>query len=168
MLIYWHDELDDVDRFISISRRLTTLRNGSMTTYQESINFSTRGRGSVEITSDISRVIESSGIRTGIALVFVQHTSCSVMITENADPSVRKDLEMLACRWAPDGDPDYRHDSEGKDDMAAHARSLVAGTSVTVPVSGGQLALGTWQGLYLWEHRAKPHRRSIVVTVIGD
>ena len=89
------------------------------------------------------------------------------MITENADPSVRHDLETLAQRWAPDGDRAYRHDTEGDDDMAAHARTILTGCSVTAPVGGGALLLGLWQGIYLWEHRAAPHTRSIVVTVIG-
>lgn len=89
------------------------------------------------------------------------------MITENADPAVRADLETLAARWAPDGDPAYVHDTEGDDDMAAHGRSLLAGVSVSIPVGGGKLLLGTWQGIYLWEHRAQPHRREIVVTIVG-
>jgi len=89
------------------------------------------------------------------------------MITENADPAVRRDLETLAARWAPDGDPDYRHDTEGDDDMAAHARSLLAGSSVAVPVGKGELLLGTWQGIYLWEHRTGAQLRRVVVTVLG-
>jgi len=97
----------------------------------------------------------------------VQHTSCSVMITENADPAVRRDLETLAARWAPDADPAYAHDTEGGDDMAAHARSLLAGTSVSVPVGGGALLLGTWQGIYLWEHRSGAQTRRVVVTVVA-
>lgn len=89
------------------------------------------------------------------------------MITENADPAVLRDLDMLAKRWAPDGDPAYRHDSEGDDDMAAHARSLIAGSSVSVPVAHGEMLLGTWQGIYLWEHRTETQRRRVVVTVLG-
>ena len=89
------------------------------------------------------------------------------MITENADPAVRRDLETLAARWAPDADPAYRHDTEGDDDMAAHARSVLAGSSVTVPVAGGELLLGTWQGIYLWEHRTGAQTRTVVVTVVG-
>ena len=89
------------------------------------------------------------------------------MITENADPSVRRDLETLAARWAPDGDPVYLHDDEGDDDMAAHARNILTGNSVSVPIGKGELRLGTWQGIYLWEHRTLAHRRSIVVTVLA-
>lgn len=89
------------------------------------------------------------------------------MITENADPSVRRDLETLASRWAPDGDPAYLHDDEGDDDMAAHARNILAGSSVSIPIGKGELRLGTWQGIYLWEHRTLAHRRSVVVTVLA-
>ena len=135
--------------------------------YQQTLEFSTRGRSTTEVTDAITGIIRDSGILCGLANIFVQHTSCSVVLTENADPSVRNDLETLARRWAPDGDPAYRHDSEGDDDMAAHGRNILAGSSVTIPVSGGHLALGTWQGLYLWEHRAHSHRRRIVVTVLG-
>jgi secondary thiamine-phosphate synthase enzyme len=136
-------------------------------THQQTFDIRSSGRGTQEITAEVARIVAASGIATGIAHVFVQHTSCSLMITENADPAVRADLETLARRWAPDGDPTYRHDSEGDDDMAAHARSLLAGSSVSVPLAGGRLLLGTWQGIYLWEHRADPHLRRIVVTVTG-
>ena len=105
--------------------------------------------------------------RGGLVNVFVQHTSCSLTVTENADASVRHDLETLARRWAPDGDAAYRHDDEGEDDMAAHARSVLTGCSVSIPVSAGELLLGTWQGIYLWEHRTTPHVRRVVVTIIG-
>ncbi len=135
--------------------------------HQQSFEIRTRGRGTTEITDEVARLARASGIASGVAHVFVQHTSCSVMITENADPDVRRDLETLAARWAPDGDPAYRHDTEGADDMAAHARSLLAGNSVSVPVAAGELLLGTWQGIYLWEHRSAPQLRRIVVTVLG-
>ena len=135
--------------------------------YQQSFEVRTRGRGTTEITAEVARIAHASGIATGIAQVFVQHTSCSVMITENADPAVRRDLETLAARWAPDADPAYRHDTEGDDDMAAHARSLLAGTSLSVPVGGGLLLLGTWQGIYLWEQRTGAQTRRVVVTVLG-
>ena len=135
--------------------------------YQQTLELRTRGRGTTEITAEVAKAIAASGIITGVAHVFVQHTSCSVVITENADPDVRRDLETLAARWAPDGDPAYVHDTEGDDDMAAHGRSIVTGTSVSVPVSGGALMLGTWQGIYLWEHRTHPQARTVVVTVLG-
>lgn len=135
--------------------------------YQDTFELQTRGRGTTEITSRVAQVVAASGIATGVAHVYVQHTSCSLMITENADPDVLKDLETLARRWAPDGDPAYRHDAEGDDDMSAHGRSILTGTSVSVPVGNGKLLLGTWQGIYLWEHRTHAHTRTIVVTVTG-
>ncbi|HUW39303.1 MAG TPA: secondary thiamine-phosphate synthase enzyme YjbQ [Rhodocyclaceae bacterium] len=135
--------------------------------YQQLIEIRTLGRGTTDITAEVAGLVGSSGVGAGIAYVFAQHTSCSLMITENADPAVRRDLEMLVTRWAPDGDPAYRHDTEGGDDMAAHARSVLTGSSVTVPVGDGELLLGTWQGIYLWEHRAGSHLRRIVVTVVG-
>ena len=142
-------------------------RSACTVTFQSTIEIATLGRGTHEITDRVAAIVDASGVGCGIAHVFVRHTSCSVMITENADPTVRKDLETLATRWAPDRDSSYRHDTEGDDDMAAHARTLIAGTSVTVPIAGGRLLLGTWQGIYLWEHRTYPHRREVVVTVVG-
>ena len=127
----------------------------------------TRGRGSQDITAEVAAVVAAAGIDTGLAHVFVRHSSCSLLLTENADPDVRRDLETLFARLAPDGDPAYRHDLEGDDDMAAHARSLLAGYELTVPVGGGRLLLGTCQGIFLWEHRTAPHRREVIVTVLG-
>jgi secondary thiamine-phosphate synthase enzyme len=141
--------------------------DGERMSYQQSFEIRTRGRSTTEITDEVARLVRAAGVAAGIAQVFVQHTSCSVMITENADPAVRRDLETLAARWAPDADPAYRHDTEGGDDMAAHARSLLAGNAVSVPVGGGELLLGTWQGIYLWEHRTGAQTRSVVVTVLG-
>ncbi len=135
--------------------------------HQKTFDLRTRGRGTTDITNEVERLVSGCGIATGVAHIFVQHTSCSLMISENADPDVLRDLETLAGRWAPDGDPAYRHDTEGDDDMAAHARSILTGTSVSVPVGQGKLMLGTWQGIYLWEHRTHAHTRTIVVTVTG-
>ena len=136
-------------------------------TDQQTFAISTRGRGTTQITERVSAIVGASGIETGLANVFVLHTSCSLILTENADPSVRADLETLARRWAPDCDHAYRHCDEGDDDMAAHGRNILAGSSLCVPISGGDLRLGTWQGIYLWEHRNVPHRRTIIVTVVG-
>jgi secondary thiamine-phosphate synthase enzyme len=136
--------------------------------HQSSFEVATPGRGTRNITDTVARAVGQSGIRVGIAHVFVQHTSCSLLITENADPDVRADLETVLGRMAPDGDPAYRHDTEGPDDMAAHARTVLTGESLTVPVAGGRLLLGTWQGLFLWEHRTEPQRRTVVVTVLGE
>ncbi|MGH8637117.1 MAG: secondary thiamine-phosphate synthase enzyme YjbQ [Burkholderiales bacterium] len=136
-------------------------------TYQTTFDVRTGGRGMIDITSQVASAVDASNTGCGIAHVFVRHTSCSVLITENADASVRRDLELLARRWAPDGDPAYRHATEGDDDMAAHARSLLAGVSVSIPLAEGKLLLGTWQGVYLWEHRTHPHTRTVCVTVVG-
>lgn len=138
-----------------------------MQTLQQVIQIRTPGRGWTELTSDVALIVRGSQSVGGLVHVFARHTSCSVVITENADPSVRADLDMLAHRFAPDADPGYRHDTEGDDDMAAHARSILAGSSVTVPIANGQMLLGTWQGIYLWEHRTAPQSREVVVTVVG-
>ncbi|TVO58746.1 YjbQ family protein [Denitromonas halophila] len=138
-----------------------------MTTHQHVLSITTRGRGTREMTDAVATVVRDSGITTGLCHVFVQHTSCSLTITENADPDVRRDLETVMSRLAPDGDPAYRHDLEGPDDMAAHARAVLTDTSLTVPVGDARLRLGTWQGIYLWEHRTQGATRSVVVTVMG-
>jgi len=135
--------------------------------HQAILEFATGGRGARDITGAVAEVVRASGLQCGLVQVFVQHTSCSLTITENADPDVRRDLETILKRLAPDGDPAYRHDDEGPDDMAAHARSVLLDTGLTVPFGVGRLLLGTWQGIYLWEHRTAPHRRKVVVTVIG-
>ena len=127
-----------------------------------------RPRGIHLITADIRAALQGMDVPAqGLLQVFLQHTSAGLLLTENADPDVRRDLETLFARLVPDGDPAYRHDQEGEDDMAAHARSLLAGHELTVPLADGALLLGTWQGVFLWEHRATGHRREIVVTVIG-
>jgi secondary thiamine-phosphate synthase enzyme len=136
--------------------------------HQDKIELRTRGRGTRDITGEVARVVDASGIRTGLCSVFLQHTSASLVLTENADPDVRRDLETVMSRLAPDGDPAYVHDTEGDDDMAAHARSVLTSNSITLPVGDGRLLLGTWQGLFLWEHRAAPHSRTVVVTVVGE
>jgi secondary thiamine-phosphate synthase enzyme len=134
---------------------------------QTTFDIRTQGRGTIEITAQVAAAVHAATAACGIVHVFVRHTSCSVLITENADAAVRRDLETLARRWAPDADPAYRHDTEGDDDMAAHARSLLAGVSVSVPFAAGELMLGTWQGIYLWEHRTQPHTRTVCVTLVG-
>ena len=135
---------------------------------QTTLEFRTPGRGTTDITAQVARVVAASGIRKGLCTVFLQHTSASLILCENADPDVRRDLEALLARLAPDGDPAYVHNTEGPDDMAAHARSILTSSSFTIPVSDGRLMLGTWQGLYLYEHRHAGYARTIVVTVIGD
>ena len=135
---------------------------------QRTLELRTRGRGTTDITAEVERVVRASGVVQGTCNVFVQHTSASLMLCENADPDVRRDLETILARVAPDGDPAYVHDTEGPDDMAAHARSVLTSSSLTLPVAGGRLLLGTWQGLYLYEHRHAPHTRQVVVTVSGE
>lgn len=138
--------------------------------HQTILEFSTGGRGTRDITRDVAAAVAAAaaaGLGCGLVHVFVQHTSCSLLLTENADPDVRRDLETIIARLAPDGDPAYRHDAEGPDDMSAHGRSMLTGAGLTVPVGAGRMLLGTWQGIYLWEHRSAPQRRRVVVTVIG-
>lgn len=135
--------------------------------HQSILEFSTSGRGTRDITRDVAAVVAASKLQCGLVHVFVQHTSCSLLLTENADGDVRRDLETIVSRLAPDGDPAYRHDAEGPDDMSAHGRSMLTDTALTIPVGAGRMLLGTWQGIYLWEHRTAPHRRHVVVTVLG-
>lgn len=139
-----------------------------MPTVQKSLNFRTRGRGTTDITAEVGQVVRDAGVRTGLCNVFLRHTSASLILCENAAPAVRQDLETILSRLAPDGDPAYAHDDEGPDDMAAHARSVLTASSLQIPVAEGRLALGTWQGIYLWEHRHAPHSRNVVVTVLGQ
>ena len=128
----------------------------------------TRGRGSCEITGEVARIVRSSGLQEGIVTVFVRHTSASLVIYENADPSAREDLHEFLDRIAPDGEAWHIHTAEGPDDTASHLRMTVTRTSETIPVTGGRMALGTWQGIFLLEHRLVPHRREIVVSVVGN
>jgi secondary thiamine-phosphate synthase enzyme len=133
--------------------------------FQTTLQHQTRGRGTYDITAEIQAAVRESGIDTGLCHVFVQHTSASLIICENADPTVRSDLERFIQRLVPDGDPIYDHTMEGPDDMPAHVRSILTKMDLTIPVSAGRCALGTWQGVYLYEHRQQPHRRSVMVTV---
>jgi secondary thiamine-phosphate synthase enzyme len=133
--------------------------------HQQPFSLRTRGRGTLEITAEVQRAVDASGVEQGLCNVFLQHTSASLILCENADPDVRRDLETILSRLAPDGDPAYVHDTEGPDDMASHARSVLTSNSLSVPVSAGKLMLGTWQGIYLYEHRTGPHERKVVVTI---
>ena len=120
------------------------------------------------IKRDVEEQLTSSGIHTGIGLVFLHHTSASLVLCENADPEVQADMERFIARLVPDGDPIFRHIDEGPDDMPAHVRSILTSNSLSVPVSSGRCDLGIWQGIYLWEHRRTPHKRRITLTVFGD
>lgn len=127
----------------------------------------TPGRGFTEISDAVRDAVAASGVSMGVATVFVQHTSCSLLIGENADPTVRGDMERFFARLVPDGDPLFRHDAEGPDDMPAHIRSVLTGVSLSIPVHGGKPMLGTWQGVYLYEHRTEAHRRRVTITTMG-
>jgi secondary thiamine-phosphate synthase enzyme len=128
----------------------------------------TTGRGLVEITAPIVRWVAAQGIVTGLLTVFCQHTSASLLIQENADPDVRTDLEAFFARIAPEDPGRYIHGSEGPDDMPAHIRTALTNVSLGIPITEGRMSLGTWQGIYLFEHRSRPHRREIVLHLIGD
>jgi secondary thiamine-phosphate synthase enzyme len=135
---------------------------------QQRLDLATRGRGTYDITRQVQEAVRDSGIRTGLCHVFVQHTSASVILCENADPTVRADLDAFMGRLVPDGDRLFDHTAEGPDDMPAHVRSILTNMDLTLPVTGGRLALGTWQGVFLYEHRTAGHRRQVTVTVSGE
>ena len=134
---------------------------------QSDIEISTDGRGAYDVTAEVRSAVRESGIATGMCNVFICHTSASLMICENADPAVVRDLEAFMSRLVPDGDPIFTHTAEGQDDMPAHVRSVLTHSELNIPVRDGRCALGTWQGVYLWEHRYRPHRRRLIVTVSG-
>jgi secondary thiamine-phosphate synthase enzyme len=136
--------------------------------YRGELTVATRGRGTYDITADIVRIVATSRAIEGLATIWIAHTSASLIVCENADPSVRSDLEAFFARLVPDGDRLFEHDAEGDDDMPAHVRSVLTQTSIGVPIARGKLVLGTWQGLYLWEHRKKPHERRLTISVIGE
>jgi secondary thiamine-phosphate synthase enzyme len=138
-----------------------------MKTHQIVLEVETRGRGFTNVTERVDAVVRASGVRTGLCTVFCQHTSASLVIQENADPAVLRDLERWMADLAPES-RDWEHDAEGPDDMPAHAKSSVTRASETIPVTQQRLALGTWQALYVWEHRARGHSRRLIVTVQGD
>lgn len=138
-----------------------------MSVHQKTVRIATVRPGLVAITTQVDEIVRESGIRRGVCVVFSNHTSASLLIQENADPAVLADLQRWISELAPTSRV-WAHDEEGPDDMPAHARSAITRTSETIPVSDGRLALGTWQGLYLWEHRERPHERTVTVTVLGD
>lgn len=133
----------------------------------QALRTETRGRGLYEITGEVQIIVRASGIQEGLCTILIQHTSASLTIQENADPSARHDLEAWMERHVPEGDPHFTHTAEGPDDMPSHIRAALTSTTLSIPVMGGQLALGTWQGIYLWEHRRRPHTRQCVVHVGG-
>ncbi len=135
--------------------------------HAESFTVATGGRRTYEITRRVQEVVANSGVGRGLCSVFVHHTSASLIVCENADPDVRRDLETFFSRLVPDGDRAFVHTAEGPDDMPAHLRSILTTTSVSIPVDRGRCDLGTWQGVFLWEHRTAPHQRKVTVSVVG-
>jgi len=139
-----------------------------MPSYHDQLEVRSHGKGLYEITDDVQSKIESSGVQTGIVTVFIQHTSCSVVIMENADPTARRDLEEFFDRLVPEHAAYFTHRSEGSDDMPSHIRMVLTRSSETVPIVDGKMQLGTWQGIFLFEHRRAAHRRKVSITMIGD
>ena len=133
-----------------------------------SLAFNTRARGLLEITKPVSDWVKETGIETGLLTLFVRHTSASLIIQENADPDVRGDLERFLARLVPDGDALFRHRDEGPDDMPAHVRAALTAVQLSIPLAGARLALGTWQGIYLWEHRLRSHEREVALHLVGE
>lgn len=138
-----------------------------MAIHQTTLTVRTRGKGTYEITDEVAGALRASGFRQGVATVFCRHTSCSLVLMENADPSARRDLEAWLDRLVPEDDPHFTHTLEGPDDMPSHIKMALTRTSESIPFADGELLLGTWQGIFLWEHRAMPHTRSLVVTFVG-
>ena len=136
--------------------------------FTTSLSFDTRGRGLLEITGPVVDWVDAARLDNGLLTVFVRHTSASLLIQENADPDVRGDLDRFFARLVPDGDALFVHRDEGPDDMPAHVRTALTAVQLSVPLVGGRLALGTWQGIYLWEHRLRPHRREVVLHLLGE
>lgn len=139
-----------------------------MQIYQKILSLLTKGRGFIEITSEVSDYVNQHELITGICHVFLAHTSASLIFCENADPTVLKDLEKFIQRLVPDGDSAFMHNAEGVDDMPAHIRTVLTQNSLSIPIVHGNLALGRWQGLFLWEHRLAPHQRQVTMTLIGQ
>ena len=136
--------------------------------FQQSLQVQTEGRGILDITPLVAEPVARSGVGVGLCHIFITHTSASLTITENADPRVHDDLELFLTGLVPDGDRHYTHTSEGDDDMPAHIRATLTNSELTVPISSARLTIGTWQGIYVWEHRWSPHERRIVLTISGE
>jgi len=149
-------------------RVIASVRATAMSVRSEQFEVRTRGKGTYEITDHIRQVVKQSGIATGTVTVFVQHTSCSLIIMENADPTARCDLEKFFDRLVPENEPYFEHNDEGPDDMPSHIRMVLTRSSEVIPIADSQMQLGTWQGIFLFEHRRAAHRRKIFVTVMGE
>jgi secondary thiamine-phosphate synthase enzyme len=149
-------------------RICVTIRGEMMRQALDTLRLATKGRGFYDITRDVQTRVAQAEVQIGLCTLHLQHTSASLLIQENADPDVRRDFERFFARLVPDGDALFVHTAEGDDDMPAHIRTALTAVNLSVPVAGGRLCLGTWQGIYVWEHRRAPHTRSIVVHVIGE
>jgi len=136
--------------------------------HQQKLRFSTTGRGTYNVTKQIAEAVVKSGIKSGICHIFIQHTSASLILCENADKTVREDLNVYMARLVKDGDSIFKHRDEGPDDMAAHIRTVLTQSSLSIPLHKGKCDLGLWQGIFLWEHRTKPHKRNLAVTIMGE
>jgi secondary thiamine-phosphate synthase enzyme len=152
---------------IARARLIASVRAMGLSVHHEQFDVRTKGKGTYEITDQVQQIVRRSGVAKGTVTVFVQHTSCSLVIMENAAPAARRDLEKFFERLVPE-DADYEHDDEGPDDSTSHIRMALTRTSEVIPVADSRMQLGTWQGLFLFEHRRAPHTRKIVVTVIGE
>ena len=139
-----------------------------MHVYHDPLEVRSRGKGLYEITDDVQSKIDKGGVRNGTVTVFIPHTSCSIVIMENADPTARRDLEEFFDRLVPEDTDYFTHDAEGSDDMPSHIRMVLTRTSETVPIVDGKMQLGTWQGIFLFEHRRAPHRRNVLITIMGE
>jgi len=139
-----------------------------MTILQKTLRFNTTPRQALEFTNDVQAFVAESGVVVGLCHLFIQHTSASLMLCENADPDVRIDLEAFMQSVAPDGDPMFCHTTEGPDDMPAHIRTMITNVSLTIPITDSRCQLGTWQGIYLWEHRTHSHSRNVIMTINGE
>jgi len=135
---------------------------------QQQLDIATNGRGTYDVSRHVQDIVRDSGVKIGMCNLFIRHTSASLMLCENADPDVLIDLEAFMQRQAPDGDPMFRHTAEGPDDMPAHVRAVLTQSDLNLPISNGRCASGTWQGIFLWEHRLAPHSRSIMITINGE
>jgi secondary thiamine-phosphate synthase enzyme len=133
--------------------------------FQQTLTIRSHGRGLIPLTSEVAELVAKSGVTIGLCNVFMRHTSASLLLSENADPAVGRDLERFMQRVVPDGSREFEHDAEGPDDMPAHIRSMLTGASLSIPVGDGRLLLGTWQGIFMWEHRHAGHTREVVVTI---
>jgi secondary thiamine-phosphate synthase enzyme len=162
------DKSNDAQRTPSSGEAFLIYPSSMLRQVGTTLRFDTRGRGLVEITGPVTEWVAQSGLESGLLTLFIRHTSASLVVQENADPDVRGDLERFLARLVPDGDPLFRHRDEGDDDMPAHVRAALTAVQLSIPLEAGRLTIGSWQGIYLWEHRLRPHRREVVLHLLGS